>query len=324
MTTPSVSVVMPAYNRAAVIGRAMRSVSKQTLPAHEIIVVDDGSTDNTVEAALAVAPQCRVVRSDTNRGAQAARAEGIRAATGEWIAFLDSDDWWLPQKLEWQMEKAKEGFDVIHGGALEQRNGRKRVYRIPRMEGEIYADLLAHPGPMFQCLLVRRRCFDKAGFPDPAIRAYQEWDTSLLLARHYAFGFVDKPLFVYEIQKDSISADEYRNLYGYEQVVTKWWKEILRVAGAKAGYRHYRVMAQYSRPLTGLAGEMHYRFLGARLTGLSRGRAMGDMVANRLSSPQERLRSALSSVARRIPGLRTLYRTMTGAPRVTPTPGRVR
>lgn len=263
----STSVVIPARNRAAFIGRALASVLTQTVAVSEIIVVDDASDDGTSEAALRSCPACRVIRLAQQAGAQAARAAGIRAATGEWVAFLDSDDWWLPQKLEWQLAKAQEGFSVVHGPGFIRRNGVDEPFVIPPLEGDIYAGLLKNPAPLYPCLLVRRECFEKAGYPDPAITACQEWDMSLLLARHYSFGYVDHPLFVYEVQQNSISKDDYRGLRGYEQIVSKWWPEILRVAGEDAGFAHYRAMAAQAKRLTGLWGYWHFMRLGAQRTG---------------------------------------------------------
>ncbi len=264
---PSISVIIPAYNRSSSISRAIQSILEQTVSASEIIVVDDASTDDTVGIVEQHFPQCKVIRFQYNQGAQAARTAGIRAATGDWVAFLDSDDWWLPQKLEWQLEKAAEGFSVIHGPGLLRRNGQDELFAIPPVAGEVYADLLRCPSPMYQGLLAKKECFEKAGFPDPTITSYQEWDTSLLLARHYAFGYVDKPLFVYEVQEDSISKDDYRALRGYEQVVNKWRKEILRVAGAEALFHHYCVLAATGKALTGWPGYLHYLRLGSRLSG---------------------------------------------------------
>jgi glycosyltransferase involved in cell wall biosynthesis len=102
---PRVSVVVPTYNRAALLRRAVRSVLAQTFTDYELIVVDDGSTDDTEEVLREFSDRrMRVVRSEINQGAPQARNRGIEAARGEWVAFLDSDDEWLPQRLEVQMD----------------------------------------------------------------------------------------------------------------------------------------------------------------------------------------------------------------------------
>ena len=99
---PSVSVIIPAYNAAAHIARAIDSVLAQSTPPLEIIVVDDGSTDDTAELVARRYPQVTCVRQD-NRGCGQARNTGCTAARGDWLAFLDADDAWLPAKLEKQL-----------------------------------------------------------------------------------------------------------------------------------------------------------------------------------------------------------------------------
>ncbi len=106
-----ISVVIPAYNAGRYIGRAIDSVLAQTRPAEEIIVVDDGSTDNTAEIAGAYGDRIRFIRQE-NAGASVARNTGIAAATGNWIAFLDADDEWLPEKLRLQTEHLERNPDL--------------------------------------------------------------------------------------------------------------------------------------------------------------------------------------------------------------------
>ena len=101
--TPRFSVVIPAYNAAATLARAIDSVRAQTWPAHEIIVVDDGSSDATAEVAARYGDAVHLVRQP-NRGVSAARNAGAAAATGDWLAFLDADDWYTPQRLQWHAE----------------------------------------------------------------------------------------------------------------------------------------------------------------------------------------------------------------------------
>lgn len=102
---PKVSVIIPTYNRAHLIGRAIKSVLNQTYKDFEIIIVDDGSTDKTEEVVKDFKDErVRYIRREKNKGGSAARNTGIKAARGEYIAFQDSDDEWLPEKLEKQMK----------------------------------------------------------------------------------------------------------------------------------------------------------------------------------------------------------------------------
>ncbi|MDR1048934.1 MAG: glycosyltransferase, partial [Synergistaceae bacterium] len=106
MTKPTITVVIPAYNREKTILRSVKSVLSQTLPPDEIIVVDDGSSDRTVEFLEGLhEPSLKICCDSTNRGAQHARNCGIELASSDWVAFNDSDDFWLPRKLELQVKE---------------------------------------------------------------------------------------------------------------------------------------------------------------------------------------------------------------------------
>ncbi len=100
---PTISAVIPAFNAAAVVGRAIESALKQSIPPTEVLVIDDGSTDQTAEVVASYATSVKLLRRPQNGGPGAARNTGIRAASGDWIALLDADDAWLPHKLERQL-----------------------------------------------------------------------------------------------------------------------------------------------------------------------------------------------------------------------------
>ena len=116
MTAPMyISVVIPSYNRARTLGRALDSVLAQSSPAHKIIIVDDGSSDGTARLLQREYPQARYFYQ-RHRGVSAARNHGIRKARGTWIALLDSDDAWLARKLESQITalRANPGYSIVH------------------------------------------------------------------------------------------------------------------------------------------------------------------------------------------------------------------
>jgi GT2 family glycosyltransferase len=116
MSAPRFSVIIPAYNAAAFIARAIDSVLAQTWPAHEIIVVDDGSADATAQVVAGYGDRVRYLRQE-NAGVSAARNAGARAATGDWLAFLDADDWYYPDRLKWHAEWIERdgGLDFLTG-----------------------------------------------------------------------------------------------------------------------------------------------------------------------------------------------------------------
>lgn len=248
---PRVTVVVPAHNRAGLIERALRSIQAQDDPAWEAVVVDDGSTDTTAQVVERIAGEdgrIRLMRLESNRGAQAARNAGIRIACGEWIAFLDSDDEWLPSSLSIRMEAARRtGALVVHSDCLIGRGPARQSPRmlVPPFHGNVYADLLRRPGPLFQALLVRKQCLHRIGGLDEAIRAYQEWDTAIRLARRFPFAFVPEPTFTYHCDdRSAMSRQPALTALGYEQVVSKHRTEILKTAGPEALASHFRTLAR--------------------------------------------------------------------------------
>jgi len=240
-----VSVIIPTLNRSQMLSCALESVLTQSYPNYEVIVVDDGSSDGTREL---VGRYCnnnsrvRLIEHGERRGAQAARNTGIRESRGEWIAFLDSDDQWLPHSLEARLKVAnRERVKVVHSECYVIREeGKKKPFGIPPMAGWIYHDLLTRQGPVFPALLVARQALETIGYLDEQIVSYQEWDAAIRLAKHYPFGFAAQPTFIYDCRgADTISKDLLRDAMGYEQVFRKHILAILRHAGARATARHF-------------------------------------------------------------------------------------
>lgn len=247
--TALVSVVIPAFNRAATIAAALHSVQAQTHPDWEAIVVDDGSRDNTAEVVERHGQwdaRIRLIRHSANRGAQAARNTGIRHARGSWIAFLDSDDRWIGDSLQVRLEAAgTRRLTVVHSDGFQRRDdGSIALYGLPALDGWIYRELLCRPGPVFQGLLVAREALERIGGLDERIIALQEWDTAIRLAEYNEFGFVRLPTFIWDRRgADTITKDRGRDARGYEHVVRKHAEAILNTAGPRALLRHYATMA---------------------------------------------------------------------------------
>jgi glycosyltransferase involved in cell wall biosynthesis len=175
-----ISVVIPARNRALVLPRAIESVLQQTLQPREIIIVDDGSTDNTVAVASEYArkhPFIRVIALDKNGGAPRARNHGIELATGKWIALLDSDDAWEKEKLQRQFEVVED--DVVAVFTNTRFVYPDRTTTISNFkEGDINLDELYIKNSLGGCsaAFIRKSSLASVGFFDVDLPSCQDWD----------------------------------------------------------------------------------------------------------------------------------------------------
>lgn len=193
-----VSVIIPTYNRAGVLSRALESVMAQTLPAEEVIVVDDGSTDHTAEVAARF-PEVRYVYQD-NHGVSHARNRGIGMARSPWIALLDSDDEWLPEKLERQHQQVQQnpGHKIIHTEEIWIRNG-KRVNAMNKHQkhgGDIFEQCLPLCVISPSSVIIHRDVFDEVGLFDETLPACEDYDLWLRLCARYPVLFVEEPSIV--------------------------------------------------------------------------------------------------------------------------------
>lgn len=209
----AVSVVIPTYNRDAVVTRAIDSVLTQTYDDFEIVVVDDCSTDDTRLIVEGYDDnRIRYVCHDENRGACAARNTGIEYSNGRYIAFLDSDDEWDEAKLAKQvrcMERAPESVGVVYTGYRVKRSDRVELGQVPSKRGDIHRDQLAKDwvSPT-SAVLVDRECFESVGMFDTDLAARQDYDMWLRLSRHYEFDYVKEPLVTLHADGDDrITAD---------------------------------------------------------------------------------------------------------------------
>ncbi len=192
-----ISVIIPVFNREKTIKRAIESVKNQTLKAHEIIVVNDGSTDNTLNILKSI-EEIKVI-SQENLGVSAARNAGIEMAKGEWIAFLDSDDWWFEEKLEKQMNFHKKYPDILISQTDEiwikngiKINKAKRFRK--KLQGKIFKESLqmCHISP--SAVMIHRSVFEDVGLFDTSLPACEDYDLWLRISKKYYVGLIDEPL----------------------------------------------------------------------------------------------------------------------------------
>ena len=203
---PTVSVVIPCYNYGRFLRDAVASIQSQTFTDHEIIVVDDGSTDDTEIQAREMGATVRYLRQP-NQGPSAARNTGIAAARGRYIAFLDADDTWQPEKLARQVPILEGHPDVVlvytdstyFDGATGRDVGRHRE-RFAHPHGRVLGRLLEagnfihSPTP-----LVRRTTLEDVGGFDPTLRSSEDWDLWVRIAARGEIAYIDEPLARYRL-----------------------------------------------------------------------------------------------------------------------------
>lgn len=207
---PLVSAILPTYNRAEYVAGAIDTVLEQTHDDIEVVVVDDGSTDDTKArlAAYTDDGRVRIRHNEENRGISASMNRAADIADGEFVCVLNDDDRWHEEKVERQLaafERAGEGVGIVYtGGVVKQDERVVRVY-CPERRGDIYPDVIArfglHPHSSH---MLRAECFELGGF-DPDFPRGVDWDHCIRLAREYEFEYVDERLVERIFHTDNIS-----------------------------------------------------------------------------------------------------------------------
>jgi glycosyltransferase involved in cell wall biosynthesis len=200
----TVSVVIPTYNYGRFIGEAIESALAQTVAASEIVVVDDGSTDNTESVVRAFGQRVQYVRQE-NAGVCAARNRGVAESVGDYVAFLDADDTWEPSKLEMQIARfaLDSSIGLVHCGTREFDGSTGETIRINVCGGEdgLAENLLlwqepGMPGPG-GTIMLSRKAFEAVGGFDTRMKCGEDWDFCYRVAREFRVGFVAEPLVNY-------------------------------------------------------------------------------------------------------------------------------
>lgn len=248
---PKVSVVIPSYNRANCIERAIDSVFQQKVENLEVILIDDGSTDNTREIIQnKYGDKVRYFYQE-NQGISGARNTGIKNARGDYIAFLDSDDYWCPDKLEKQMSLAEEHPEygllasccasIRTDGSFRESNRRGK-------SGWVLKDLFQANFIRTSSAVIRRDCFNRVGLFDEKLKESEEYDLWLRVAAVYPVGFINEALTVYVDNLNGSSIDSLvgrlyrlRTLekdYLKKKIPTKFYNRRMAMNYNKVG-RHY-------------------------------------------------------------------------------------
>lgn len=199
MNPPTITVLMPTFNRAPLIAEAIASILQQTFADLEIIVIDDGSSDNTSDVLSAFTDQRLRVLSRPHRGISASLNAGLAEARGRYIARLDSDDLWQPDLLATLVPvlEAQADIGVVyaqadaldHGVPVAHLQGLPLRFPDDSLRSLVYDDCTCNIA-----LLARRECFGRAGPYDESLLAHEDWDMWLRVAQHFRFAFVDRVL----------------------------------------------------------------------------------------------------------------------------------
>lgn len=197
--TPKVSVIIPTLNRAEMLWRAIMSVLVQTWQDLEIIVVSDGSTDNTEHIVEAFNdPRITLLKHKTSRGASAARNTGMRIAKGKYIAFLDDDDEWTANKLEVQMpiiENSSPETGLVYAWMEYFHNGKSINVCAPKLRGNVFVEMLDRQA-IGGCptIIIKREVINKIGYFDEELPRGNDGDFIRRIAKHFEVDYVSEIL----------------------------------------------------------------------------------------------------------------------------------
>jgi len=261
-----ISVVIPTYNREKLVIEAIKSAINQTYRPLEIIIIDDGSSDNTSSKVEILISKTKVSNcsfkyiKQLNKGGNSARNVGVKNSQGKYIAFLDSDDLWLPKKLEMQIKlmNIKSEIGAIYCGVKEYDSDTKIMSEEKRefKQGSILKELLIKditaPTSTF---MIKKKVFKHTGLFDESLNARQDWDMWIRIAEKYEIHAVEKNLSVLRLHRGTRTASNPLNeIESYKKIRIKYKKQLnnlnyIKRREAKANflkrigriYHHYKI-----------------------------------------------------------------------------------
>ncbi len=251
-----VSVIVPNYNYAGYLGAAIESALGQTYSTVEIIVIDDGSTDGSKAVIESYGRGIKAIFQQ-NQGVAAARNNGVKAGRGEFVAFLDADDMWLPEKIERQVERFTEDPDLglVHVGLTEiDQAGNSLAVRLGGGEGsEVWKDLLLFsPNGILgggSGAMIPRSVFDALGGFDERLSTSADWDLYFRTAIRYAVGFVAEPLLKYRVHSSNMHSNiavmERDMTLAYEKAFAKTNPRLQEIKGRAIGALHQNLSGSF-------------------------------------------------------------------------------
>jgi glycosyltransferase involved in cell wall biosynthesis len=223
---PAVSVIIPTYNRAELLRLAITSVLNQTFQDFEIIVVDDASKDHTHKVVHNFRDKrIKYIRHEVNKRVAAARNTGVLNSSGNYIAFVDDDDEWLPKKLQMQvvlLENSPSTVGGVYTGFVQIDRATGHILRqiVHKRRGYIYNDLLKS-NFIGSPVLLRRECFDRVGLFDERIEFGEEYDLLLRVSKEFYFECVPECLYKYWFHGRQLSTNTETRIRGIEELIRK-------------------------------------------------------------------------------------------------------
>ncbi len=227
--SPLVSIILPTYNRERVLQKAVESILLQTFQNFELIIVDDGSTDNTEKMIRQTFEDGRIKfhRYLPNQGATHARNVGINHAVGQFIAFQDSDDVWTPDKLMKQVtviQSAPDDIGAVYTAYYRDENGKMTYMPAEKTGRSIASKAVSRLFYLFVAtptVLLKKECLENVGSFDESLPRLQEWELWIRLSEHCGFQYIDEPLVVSRYQPDSITANQPALVRAFESILAK-------------------------------------------------------------------------------------------------------
>jgi len=244
---PKVSVIIPTRNRADFLRSAIASVLNQTYQDFELIVVDDASKDNTREVVASFADsRIKYFCHQTGRGDGGARNTGIINSSADYIAFLDDDDQWLPEKLGLQLtvlENSPAHIGGVYTGQFDVNDTDGEISKIcsPNRRGDLSQYLFKDPCIVTSTVLFRRECFEKLGLFDESIPYCNDYDMWIRIAKEYHFECIEEPLVKYLIHTNKLSTNFKLSIRGRELILEKYRQD----------FKHHRKAHGYGYQVLG-------------------------------------------------------------------------
>lgn len=231
---PTVSVVIPTHNRAPLVAGAIKSVLGQTFQDFEIVVVDDASQDDTPEV-VAGFQDCRIryLRNAVSRGDAGARNVGIRSSTAPYIAFLDDDDEWMPEKLAQQIEKFEQSLGevgAVYAGCLtiDDASGKILGVVLPDKRGDLRDEIFVRNHVTTSSVMIRRECFEQLGLFDENIPYCSDYDMWIRISEKFHFECIRTPLVRYRVHQNKLSMNFGKVIRGQEILLRKYGARLAR------------------------------------------------------------------------------------------------